>query len=329
MKRLLALFLLLPILARGEEYPAPTTANEVEEFWSTGTLLSPFAYVTPKGYIDVEPMLFVTRTNGRYDRNWRAQDAPKAVNVNALLVVQIGITDRIDFQIIPDAFYNHIQGTSSTNFGDLPLGFDFQLLSEKKGEWWPAIKFSIIEIFPTGKYQRLDPKKNGTDVTGLGAYATVPFLVFSKRVNLPKPYSLNTYFTLEYLFAPPVHVRGYNTYGGGFGTRGTVRPGNIFTAILSGELNLTKNWVLVLDIQNIYGNKSSFSGKHGKNADGTRASVGAPSFNELTLAPAIEYNFSAKWGVIAGAWFAIAGRNTERFAGGTIAINWYLNIKQN
>lgn len=330
MKRLYLIFALFPLLLEGLETPLPEVASVPpdETPWTTGTLLAPFAYVIPPDYINVEPFLFVTQTYGSYDQNWHARTAPKFLAVNPILFLQIGLVDRIDFQISPQIFYNRQQGASSTNVGDLPLGFDFQLLSEKKGDWWPAIKLSLVEIFPTGKYQNLNPQKNGTDSTGIGAYTTVATLVFSKLFHFKKPHFLNTYLTFEYFIPSHVHVKGFNTYGGGFGTRGTVRPGTVFITILSGELTLTKNWVLALDIQNIYGNKTSFSGRRGTNADGSLAKVGGPSFNEISLAPAIEYNWSEKFGMIAGAWFTVAGRNADQFAGGAIALNWYLQMRK-
>jgi hypothetical protein len=300
-----------------------------EEFpWLTGTLLAPSAYVTPKGYINIEPMLFAAQSTAVYNQHWHAQKAPKLLVVNPLLVLQVGLTDEIDFQIIPQAFHYQKQDASSTNFGDLPAGFDFQILSEEKGKWWPAIKFSIIEIFPTGKYQKLNPKKNFTDATGAGSYTTVPSLVFSKLFRISKQLMLNAYLTFEYFIPSKVHVQGFNAYGGGFGTRGKVRPGTILTTILSGELSLTRNWVLALDIQHTNGNKASFSGKRGTNTDGTIAKVGYRSYDQISLAPAIEYNFDSSFGIIAGAWFSVAGRNANQFAGGAIGFNWYLNTKK-
>lgn len=295
-----------------------------EEVWYTGTLLSPFGYTIPPGFINVEPTLFVTQNFGAYDEEWHAHATSKFLTAHPLLSLIVGMTKNIDFQITPEAFYNRSRGKASLHFGDLSAGFDFQLFSEKKGKWWPAIKFILTETFPTGKYQHLDPHKNETDSTGGGSYVTTAGLVFSRAFHFSNYRFLHLYLTFEYLIPSNVHVKGFNTYGGAFGTRGTVHPGNIFETILSMELGLARNWVFALDIQNIYGNKITFSGRRGAFKDGSPAKVGGPSFDQLSLAPAIEYNWSQNFGLIAGAWFTVAGRNTNQFAGGAIALNWYL-----
>ena len=41
-----------------------------------------------------------------------------------------------------------------------------------EGLYQPAIRIVINEIFPTGKYQKLNPNLLGLDATGLGTYQT-------------------------------------------------------------------------------------------------------------------------------------------------------------
>ena len=53
------------------------------------------------------------------------------------------------------------------------------------------------------------------------------------------------------------------------------------------------------------------------------APIGAPEGWQLSLAPAIEYNFNENWGVIAGPWFTVAGKNSSAFIVGMLAINIY------
>jgi hypothetical protein len=52
--------------------------------------------------------------------------------------------------------------------------------------------------------------------------------------------------------------------------------------------------------------------------------MGGPSIESLSLAPAIEYSWSANFGMIAGVWFTAAGRNSTVFANGIVAINVYI-----
>ena len=194
---------------------------------------------------------------------------------------------------------------------------------KKEGRWWPTILVSLVETFPTGKFQKLDPKKNETDIMGLGSYATQFGLVLSHLYHVAKHNYLVLYLTFQDTVYSHVHVKGFNAFGGGFGTRGTVRPGNQFSVTFSAEYSLTKNLALALDIQNLYFNSTKFSGKRGVDDEGDRAKVGFPSSDQLNIAPAIEYNFSDALGIIAGAWFSAAGRNELQFAGGALAINFY------
>jgi len=295
--------------------------------WFTGSLLAPSAHVVPPGYFNLEPYLFVTDNYGAYDADWHGHSTPTAIQLNPLISFQIGVANNLDFQTAPQMFYTRKQGKASAQFGDFPVGFDYQLLKDRKGGWWPAIKIAIRESFPTGKYQKLNPHKNGTDGVGSGAYTTGFGLAFSRIFHFGGVHFLNSRLSFSYNVPSNVHVKGFNSYGGGHGTRGTVHPGNTFTTIIGLEFTLALHWALALDIANIYGNKTTFSGRRGITSAGAPVKVGGPSFNQVSLAPAIEYNFNESVGIIAGAWFTVAGRNTTQFASGVIAVNWFANYK--
>jgi hypothetical protein len=49
----------------------------------------------------------------------------------------------------------------------------------------------------------------------------------------------------------------------------------------------------------------------------------APSNEQWSVAPAIEYNWSKNVGLIVGSWFSFAGRNSVRFISGVAALNIY------
>jgi hypothetical protein len=92
------------------------------------------------------------------------------------------------------------------------------------------------------------------------------------------------------------------------------------------EYSLTRNWVLATDVLNTYTNKTWFKGRPGVTASGEPAGIGMHSSNRISLAPAIEYNFSDLFGIIAGCWFTVAGRNSGDFVSGVIAFNWYTPV---
>lgn len=312
---------------RGQQSQIPVVQEETTGPWFTGTLLTPSGNIVPVGYMYLEPYFAVSDSFATYDQNWQTHSTPAFVAVNPLVFFQIGLTEWMDFQTFPQAFYQHSQGREATHFGDLPTGLNFQLLKATPEGWWPSIKLSIREIFPTGKYQHLDPHKNGTDITGGGSYDTGLGLSFSRLFHLGGIYYLNTRLSLNYDTYSTVHVEGFNTYGGGFGTKGNVRPGPTYTGLMGLEFTLAKHWVFAIDLANFYGNKTTFRGYRGVTSRGAQAKVGFPSYYEFDLAPAIEYNFNESVGIIGGVWFSVAGRNTIQFASSVIAFSWYTSIR--
>ncbi|HEV7737507.1 MAG TPA: hypothetical protein VGO47_09080, partial [Chlamydiales bacterium] len=125
---------------------------------------------------------------------------------------------------------------------------------------------------------------------------------------------------------------------GGFGTKGKIMPGNSFQSIVSFEYTLTQNWVLALDNVYMHTDATQFCGNPGTNApdvgvgvpsSGTGVSVsvpvatiGTPSSEQVSFAPAIEYNFSRNFGIIAGCWFTAWGRNSTEFRSAIINFDY-------
>jgi len=311
-------------LLQADKGPEDVSPKEIkEEPWFTGTLLSSSAEVVPYGFIDIEPYLFSTVNYAQYNRRWHSESVPNVYNINPELLIQIGLGKSVHFQFTPQFFYNESKGRSATRFGDLPVELDFQLVSAEDTDWWPNVKLSVRETLPTGKYQKLEPKNLGLDATGAGSFSTAIGLAISKKSWFGGHYWLNTRFNFVPTFSAPVHVKGFNTYGGGYGTRGKAYPGTFYQTILSFELSLTRNWAFAIDIMNNYNNKVRFKGNPGFRSPGISAKVGLPSSTSFSLAPAIEYNWSEAIGIIAGCWFTVAGRNTNNFASAAIALNYY------
>lgn len=291
--------------------------------WFTGPLLTPPAHTIPSGHINYEPYFFINTTTGRYSPHWHPHSRPHFYSVFPYPLVQFGLPAHTDLSISPMLYYNEREGQHAFRFGDFPVTVSYQLVGFHPGRWVPEIRLLLREIFPTGKYQHLNPKKHGTDVSGLGSFQTTLGLAFGRLFNPAGPHFFDVRFYLAYTYLAPVHVQGFNIYGGTFDTRGTVYPGNTLTTLLGLQLSLTRQWVLALDIQNIYGNKTRFSGTQGQLAPEAFSELKAPSADQLSLAPAVEYNFSANLGVIAGVWFTAAGRNSDQFVNGVMAINIY------
>lgn len=118
---------------------------------------------------------------------------------------------------------------------------------------------------------------------------------------------------VTYMYGAPVNVKGINAYGGDPTTSGKVRPGNLWQGIVSFEYSLTQNWVLALDMLYSHMSRSQFTGT-------TVEPTGEPSWEQFSLAPAVEYCFSENFAINAGAWFTAAGRNSDQFASAVMSI---------
>lgn len=320
--RLTFLFLLGSLSVANGADPHSSGTDSDEGPWFTGPLLSPTGIVVPIGYIYIEPYLFINVTTGTYDEHWHARKVPNFYNYNVQLPIQIGLATWADFEVVPQASYNRTEGTSSIVFNDLSMTLSAQLYVDDSHKI-PSLRLYIQELFPTGPYQRLRPDKKETDSGGLGSYQTTLGAVIVQTLHLYKKHYLNWRFNPYFTYPAPLTVRGFNAYGGGYGTRGRVRPGAIWAGIFGLQYSFTQNWALAFDLYGFYQYKTRFSGHAGILSDGSPASMDNPANAQISLAPAIEYNFNESIGLIAGSWFTIAGFNSDRFASFVIAFNYY------
>jgi hypothetical protein len=290
----------------------------------TGPLLAPSVHTIPQGHYDIEPYLFFFAITGAYNQNWNSQSNPNYYNLNLLLPAWVGLTPWLDCTLQLQGFYQFTQGERSVQFGDIPFGFNIQLLNEQPGTWWPAIKLGLKANIPTGKYDHLNPNKLGTDIGGSGSWQPSATLSVGRLFQVAATHFLSPRLGFSYTVPNPVGVKDLSIYGGTKGTNGTGYQGNFYYVDLGLEYNVARHWALACDFYYQHNNKSRFSGNPGYNADGSPASVGAPSAEQFSLAPALEYNWSPYIGIIGGVWFSIGGRNTARFATGTVAFNVYI-----
>ncbi len=303
----------IPFLSAGQAPLSPPTP------WLTGPLIVPQATVIPYGHFEVEAYIYCTTNTGSYDSNWNSVSADhNFFSLNPQLFFYLGLTPWMDITIIPQFSYNTTQNQNSVKFEDFAIELDFQLLNANATPYFPGIEVSVRETFPTGPYQNLNPNKLLTDQTGSGTYATTFNLALYKVYNLFGNHFLSTTISTLYTVTTPTNVNGFNTYGGGYGTKGRVLPGNTFQEILSFELTLTQNWVFAIDNVYTHVNRTKFRGDPGVTSQGVAALNSVHSSEQISFSPAIEYNFSANFGIIAGCWFSAWGRNSTMFRSGII-----------
>ncbi len=276
--------------------------NNQQKPWLTGTLLISQTTVTKRGDVLIQPYINVISEIS----------APNVIIINPQLFLCIGLTEWMDINLTLQDVYKKSGKAQAFYPGDTSVGFDFQLISgEDKG--YPSLLLSLEEIAPTGHYQQLSPNKKGTDSTGMGSWTSIAYLTLYQLFSLENKHFLSAALFFSYGVSAPVTLKDFNTYGGAFHTTGRVFPGNSLTTCLSFEYTLTKNWVLALDSRYTHQDYTRFKGMELNR-------LGARSTNQLSFAPAIEYNFNDHMGVIAGAWFSAWGTEVSRFTGGIIML---------
>lgn len=281
------------------------------EPWFTEPLIAPRGSVIPLGKFEINSYVYFTAERGEYNGDWKSIERDNFYSFSPQFLCYLGLTPWMDLNFVPQFSVNWSEGKKSIGFNDLAIALDFQLYSAEAEGWFPGVKVSVKELFPTGKYQRLNPDKKLTDQTGWGAFTTYFDLVFYKVYHVWGVHYFSMILSGEYGISAPTSVHGLNAYGGGEGTRGTVKPGDSFQAIFSFEFNFTQNWAFAMD--NVWAVTASnhFSGDSGEGV-----SVGNPSSANLSFAPAIEYNFSDHLGLIVGCWFSALGRHSSVFQSG-------------
>jgi hypothetical protein len=303
-------------------------AQEMFSPWYTGPLITPSATVMDLGYFNIQPYLYVIDTYAAFDQHRKSKRSKHgsqiSVNPVAGPLLQFGLTPYTDLTIVVPGAMNWQDGSFGGGIGDASVGIGFRFLQQTP--WVPAVKFSIKEIFPTGSYQHLSSNGLGLSATGGGAYWTAFGLSISKIVFFSYSHPMNLRLAFSYSIPTSVRVKGFNTYGGGFKTNAEVLPGNIFDVDLGIEYSITQRWVLALDVAYEAQGEIRSRGYPGTNADGSPASLKRGYRDNLSLAPALEYNWNENLGVIGGAWFSVYGRNSGNFAGGMFSVTYTFKV---
>jgi hypothetical protein len=183
----------------------------------------------------------------------------------------------------------------------LTLQGQYRLTRYQEGTWIPTTALVLGETLPLGKFDRLGQRPaNGF---GSGVYTTALSLYSQYFFWLPTGRILRTRLDVSYSFSGSASVHDVSVYGTSQGFRGRVHPGDSILADGAFEYSLTRNWVLALDV--VYEHDSNTRVK----GPDRLAELDSGTGYTWSLAPAIEYNFNSRIGVIAGAKLTVAGRN--------------------
>jgi len=318
--------ILLPLTLFADEARLHEFKHDVEA-WLTGPIVTPSGVVVQAGHYNIESYAYANVYSANYNNHWALEDKPNFLAFQSQTFFQLGLCSWADIQFAPSLTWQYHEHAGAWSVNDVPVILDFQLYRNKGTgfEWCPSFRFSVGEVVPVGKYRNLRVDKHTTDSGGGGSWITFAQLGFS-NIHRFGDHFLVYRVNGQVNFPAPVHVKGFNAYGGSFDTDGTLWPGINAFASVGLEYTLTQNWVLALDVVGKWSAKNRFTGDGGTTEDRNRGNpvqILGPSAIQYSLAPAVEYNFSAHLGIIAGVWFSVAGKNNTQFNSGVMALNYY------
>jgi Putative MetA-pathway of phenol degradation len=308
-------FLLAPALWCGQ-----ATASDFS-FNFTGPLLTPNPMTIPKGALVVEPYLMQYKSDSAYDSQGNEQSSSASVRQwQVLIPIFYGVTERFQVQASVGAAHAMSGGMSTRGWGvtDTTIGAQYLLLAPGEGNKGPAVSVNYSHRFPTGAYDRLN--ENPLDAIGNGADVDTFSLMAQQYVWLANGRPLRFRAVASYSLPPNrVDLNGANAYASDVPQdfHGGIRLGNSFGISTSVEYSINPQWVLAMDLTYNLTGSSILKGSSGTGDYERRNS----SRNVYSLAPAIEYNFNDRFGLIGGVQFSFAGRNNDAFITPMAAFN--------
>lgn len=287
-------------------------------------MLAPSAATLPAGHLLFEPYLYDVRSDRRFDGAGRPTPVAPSDGFGSLTYILYGLTNDLTVGLIPTAGFNRVSGgpsSSGVGAGDLTLHAEYRLTSFREHHRTPATALVVQETLPTGRYDRLG--RRTSDGMGSGTYTTTVGLFSQTYFWLPNGRILRMRLDLTDAFSRAVSVDGVSVYGTPAGFRGHASPGGSFTADASWEYSATRRWVLSLDAFYRHDGTTIVAGEAPLDPAGADGAVRFDSGPGAAVgfAPAIEYSWTLKVGVLVGVRVIAAGRNTAATVTPAVALN--------
>ena len=167
---------------------------------------------------------------------------------------------------------------------------------------------------PTGSYDHLNVPLDGL---GSGAYTLKEGILFQSLFDTLATTRCACAFMALSSNQSRMSPCVIECYGTDQGFQGHAAPGFASELGIGAGYALDQRWVLAFDFVQNFANGTHV---YGSEASGNIINTRSASSARTALAPAIEYNFSDNLGIIAGAEFSVAGRNTSSYVAPQIAL---------
>jgi hypothetical protein len=309
------------VRAQQASVSSPIVHQPLNDAWWTGPLLAPSANTLPPGHVLIEPYLYDVISQGFYDSSGTRHSTPHVNGFGSLTYINYGLANRFTVGLIPVFGYNQVsRGRDSTHIdvGDLTVQGQYRLHLFHEGSWMPTTSIAVQEVIPIGKYDKLGERPS--DGLGGGAYITTLCFYTQSFFWMPNGRILRARFNVTQSISRQVSVQDVSVYGTSQGFRGHASPGAALFVDSAGEYSITRRWVLAFDATYHHQYNTAVMGYNVSDPD-LRTLLNSGSSQALALAPAIEYNFNSRVGVIVGTRLFPAGKNTPISITPVIAIN--------
>lgn len=281
------------------------------EQWYTGSLVSPSGALTQKGVFAWEPYFTYSTPTGFLDSGGHGRPIHDGMRgISNFTLYKYAITDSISVQTTPTISYGwrrHGDTTSGAKMGDLPVDLMWRYLNADPRHFIPALSIFAGVAFPTGDYRNLGRSEDGV---GSGAYTFRLALTEQSTYVLPGHHALRLRIWGTWRRAlGAARITNASSYGTTQGFRGAAHPGMYGESGFSLEYGISQKWVLAMDLARDWADGAYV---HGHDAQGHLVRSTGDGSGDWMIAPAIEYNWSPRFGVIAGVSTLFAGHNTAR-----------------
>jgi hypothetical protein len=265
-------------------------------------MLASNAETLPHGHVYTEPYFYDVMVGGDH-------------HPGSSGFYQYGLFDSLTVGLQPSFATATNQLDHGMTIGDFKLLSQLRLTHFTPQHRIPTVALVLNEVVPTGKYDRLGPQQEGH---GSGAYATEVGVNVQHYFLLANGRLLRARINVLHSFPRRADVDDRSVYGTAPGFCGHARPGEKTTLIGAVEYSLTREWVLAFDVIRETATKTTLQGRY---ANGPPVEQAFPATRSVGFAPAVEYNWSDRTGILLGVWISPKGHNTPSTVTPAIAIS--------
>ncbi len=289
--------------------PPASHLQSLDNAWWTGPLLANSAATLPQGHFLAEPYLYdvvstQSNSNGFGSRTY----------------LEYGLTDRLTIGAIPVFGYNEVNSglnSSHVGIGDFTALAQFGLTRWHPDSRIPSTAVMVQETFPTGQYDNLGTRP--TNGLGAGAYTTTIAFNSQTYFHAPNGRLLRMRLNASEAISTSAQITGVSVYGTTANFRGRAHPGLTTNVDWAWEYSLTRRWVLALDATYSHSANTRVTGT---DATPTFITLNSGTTDAVGFAPALEYNWSPKVGVIFGTRILAIGHNLPTSVTPVVALNY-------